>query len=118
MSRGRNFAAYSIPMRAAWARIKRGEGRLYTAISSDRKTIKIGFALDPEKRVRSLRGIRGGRFRLVATAAGTYREERFLHGKLKEHRIGGIEYYEQSVLSHPALPAEFRPAPKPRKRAA
>lgn len=103
-------AAWDTPSRReARRRTRDGEGFIYLAGCKSSDTLKIGFSLHPERRVRQL----GRGTFLICKVPGTYRQERKLHGKLVEHSIDRsriCERYRPSVLSHPAIPAELRSA--------
>lgn len=93
--------------KAAWERIKAGEGFIYLAKVGH--YLKIGFALDPEKRMPFV-GHFGRRARLLATTPGTLKQEQALHRVLYEtpHALRHPgEYYRRAVLGHPACRAIF-----------
>lgn len=97
------------PSRRARDRIRAGEGFIYIAAIGG-GLIKIGFSLNPEKRVKD-RNV-GGRARLLATIPGSMYEEIALHKTLrpcradKKQRCG--ERYPASILSHEAIPDALR----------
>ena len=75
--------------------------------------IKIGHALDPAKRMSGLRADYFKSFRLLKTIPAALKEERRLHRRLsafigRRHRGIKLEFYPRSILTHEAIPAEFR----------
>lgn len=96
------------------AALRAGRGFIYVAAIEGTDDVKIGFSLDPERRARELtRDLRPHRYRILMARPGTWSDERFLHAALKACRLPtaayrGTEYYPRSILSHPAIPVEFR----------
>jgi len=92
-----------------WARIRAGEGFIYVA-SVGKSWVKIGFSLNPAKRV-SEQSVPVQHI-LLATAPASLADEKQLHRTLRAHlgygRTG--ETYPRTILSHPAIPAELRAA--------
>lgn len=89
-------------MKAAWSRIKAGDGFLYLAEVGGH--IKIGFSTTPAQRCMKMGG------KMLAHMPGTMAQEKALHQKLRAVSIKD-ETYRRSVLNHPALPEGLRPAP-------
>lgn len=97
-------------------RMREGEGFLYVAEVIGTENIKIGYALDLEKRRKSLRQDYFKEFKMVASAPATIMDEKALHFTLRKlciPRMVGTkrcpsEFYHRSVLSHWAIPAELR----------
>lgn len=99
----------------AQKRLWRGEGYIYVA-SWGPGTIKIGCALDVEKRMRALKQdyLLAEVPKVLATVRGFLDDEKILHDKLnlflgRRLRVGR-EVYPVSILSHPAIPEELRRA--------
>lgn len=96
----------------AYARMQAGEGYLYAAEIVKNDAIKIGFSLNPEKRVRLLRAYYSSAVRLLAFTPGSLAAERKLHTALRPHALihhqGPCETYPRSILSHPAIPEALR----------
>lgn len=65
-------------------------------IASDVGDVKIGWALDPEKRCRELQTGNPQLLRVIAAMQGTKRDERALHAKL-EHARGNGEWFDRSA---------------------
>lgn len=96
--------------KAAWDRIKAGEGFIYLAKIGRRRLVKIGFALDPEKRMQFI-GM-WGKARLVAKVPYTLQQEQALHRVLDETPYAfRSEYYRPGALNHPACRAVFGASP-------
>lgn len=87
--------------KASWARIKDGQGYIYLARDERADCIKLGFSLNPEWRCFELR------IALLAKIEGTHRQELALHKALGGGGRHG-EYYDRSILSHPAIPQALR----------
>lgn len=79
-------------------------GFIYLAETPDRRTVKIGFSIDPERRIREITTF--GPLRLLAEIEGTIHEEKALHRALADFAV--YEFYPRSVLSHYAVPEAFR----------
>lgn len=93
---------------AAWEKMKAGSGYIYAAQLPD-GVIKIGFALNPHRRAREMKG------KIIATIKGTREQELALHKRLAPFMIanyGGrpeaTEFYVPAVLTHGLVPAAFR----------
>lgn len=104
---------WSPARRAAYERILCGDGFLYAAEIVGTDKIKIGFSLNPRKRLNGLCpwivGENGRRGRLLRTIAGSIAQERALHKSLRDHPSSlGSEFYLRTVLSHPAIPEGLR----------
>jgi hypothetical protein len=104
-------------------RMQAGEGFIYLAEIIDRDMVKIGFSLNPRRRMSHHHLREHGTPRLMATVPGTILQERQLHQALKAHQIAprhgwrASEYYPISILIHSALPEAFRSS-KPNRRSA
>lgn len=104
------------PSRRARDRIRAGEGFLYVAqLINEPDVVKIGFALDPAKRVGSLGADAKTPATLLAAIPSTFAQECALHKKLRLHAVKRSrsrlsEYYPRSILSHPAIPEALRRA--------
>ena len=115
MSYGPMSDAHRAAIKAGHARNRAGDGFLYVALCDHGKTIKIGCALNPERRLISWR-IKPN---ILARTKGGYADERRLHQQLKAYRNGyGYEWYEPTVLDHPAVQAVFGDLRSMRKEAA
>jgi hypothetical protein len=73
-------------------RVDRHSGFIYFALCGDK--IKIGFAVDPKRRVAHLQGGSPDRLELLATIPGSPRLERQLHHRFKGLRHSG-EWFRQ-----------------------
>ena len=62
---------------------------VYFIQAGDGGPIKIGFAIDPKRRLRSLQDGAADGLRLLGTKAGSKKDERLLHQKYKTERIRG-----------------------------
>lgn len=107
-----HLAAMRASLLVTRTRMARGEGYLYVAeLLAAEDVVKIGFSLDPERRVRALEPAA----RLLAHTPCTIEGERAIHRALKQHqithhnRIRRSELYPRSILSHPAIPEGLRP---------
>lgn len=102
--------------KAARARIKAGEGFIYVAEVIGQRRVKIGFSLNPRRRMKMLAYSLQNAVRLIATAPGTLEAEQALHARLSDRQIvrrgawPRSEIYDLSILSHPALPEALRRA--------
>lgn len=98
---------------AARARIFAGEGFIYAAEVVGADTVKIGFSLDPGRRMKAMyvNGTHGG-VRLLKFVPGSWSLEMQLHRDLREHEIGS-ELYPRAILNHPACRAIFSSPPSP-----
>lgn len=100
--------------RAGRARVKAGEGFLYVAEMIGADVVKIGFSLNPRRRVRKSeyfewRGSSGPR--LLAFVPFTLLQEKALHRTLRGHADSlGSEIYRRSILTHEAIPYGLRAA--------
>lgn len=92
--------------RASIARMKAGEGFIYVAIVGE--YIKIGFSLNPERRVRAL-GDPGEPARLLGFFPGTWAQEKALHRMLNGHPSRN-EVYKRAILTQKILPEHERVA--------
>lgn len=111
-----HLAGCSRSSKAGWARIKSGDGFLYVAELIERPgEVKIGFSLNPKRRVADPAGIQS-RCKLLASIPGTLEQEKALHRALDGLQVDDPadpsywrrEVYPISILSHPAIPAELR----------
>ena len=77
-------------------------GQIYFIETEDRKYIKIGYSVDPIKRMSRLGTLRPGGFalRIIGWMPGSPETERWLHHKFRDHRDNG-EWFRNS----PALRA-------------
>lgn len=92
--------------RAGRARVKAGEGFIYLAECIRTNELKIGFSLDPKKRMpKAGCNTHRGPCRLLAQMPATISQERALHRQLGG---GNYEFYPRSILSHPAIPERLR----------
>lgn len=73
--------------------------------------VKIGYGKDPEKRKAELQVGNHERLRLITTCEGSWREERWLHDRLKTHHIRG-EWFRphEDVLAVMCNPKKYLPA--------
>jgi hypothetical protein len=78
------------------ARVKAGEGFMYVAEWGDKDTIKVGHALNLERRVKEL-GCNGRYVRLVGSFPARIEVERAFHKRMRPLRIDG-EVYPRSIL--------------------
>lgn len=97
----------------AMERIIRGDGFLYVAEVLGTDEIKIGHALDPERRMASIWSDHGKRCRLLRCMPAELSVERRLHRRLSRflrRPLQGInlEFYPRSILSHDAIPEGLR----------
>jgi hypothetical protein len=67
-------------------------------IGSDDGDVKIGWALDPEKRLSELQTGNPCKLRVLAVVRGSKRDERALHAKLKEFRGLGEWFQREASL--------------------
>lgn len=92
--------------------------RVYFVQEGEKGPIKIGLALDPERRVATLQIGHPRPLRLLRHIAGTSRHERDVHMMFfKEHLRG--EWFKPSkrLLAYIATAEDFAmPAPRPAKR--
>lgn len=98
----------------AWERMHEGEGHIYLCeVLGHYPIVKIGFALDLDKRMRALpREYRGYKFRLLKATSGDFTKERHIHSLLFNSRWRGTHYREfyaaRTVYEHYApLPQGF-----------
>lgn len=89
----------------AWEKMRRGEGFIYLVEAINHYPIvKMGYALDIEKRMRVLaKEYRDIPMRLLRATPGDFRRERWLHSVLKCHRWPGRcyrEFYKADYLYH------------------
>lgn len=100
-------------IRDAARRLREGGGFIYVATWKDGQ-IKIGCALDPANRMKTLRGdyLLPETPRLLASMAATIMQEKSLHRRLNRflRRSSISEVYPASILLHPALPEPLRVA--------
>jgi hypothetical protein len=77
------------------------EGFIYFIRSHRMGAIKIGFATDVEKRMRSLKTAIAGDIELLGTVAGNVDDERALHDRFSAYRISG-EWFEPAdeIITH------------------
>lgn len=97
--------------KAGRARAHAGEGFIYVAEMVGTDVVKIGFSLDPAKRMSSLGFF--GKARLLAAVPGTWAQEKELHRTLCAARYGATpfnEFYVRRVLTHEAIPEGLRSA--------
>ena len=86
------------------AAICAGKGYVYVAGIDGTNDIKIGFSLDPARRMRELRRYgRGHTYRVLAAWPGTWSDERRIHAALRAHQLPekiycGREHYSRSIL--------------------
>ena len=82
------------------------EGRLYIAASFDRRLVKVGHTRQKKvsSRIRQLRGVGEGAWRLLTSVPGTREQETALHKTLDPWRFDRREYYRRT----PALMAHLR----------
>jgi len=100
-------AEYGIPFEAKTVKERRprkaksGAGRIYFVQGLPSLRIKIGFSVAPRKRLKALSTGSPERLRLLCTIKGTQTEERALHHKFREYRIGGEWFHSsQPLLDH------------------
>lgn len=80
------------------ARMHAGDGFIYVAEIVGTDIIKIGFSLNPEKRVPKVDcRAWGSRARLLGVIPGTWAQEKALHRALNGHRSRN-EYYPRSLF--------------------
>lgn len=97
--------------RETWDRINRGEGFIYVAKVARRPLVKIGFSMQPERRVLQAAYPFYRKLKLLRTVPGTIREERAIHRALRGRSAGRhSEVYPLSILSHAAIPEALRAA--------
>lgn len=104
------------------ARIAAGEGFVYVARVVGRPAIKIGFSLQPKRRMGPMSREFGVKVRLLAFMPGSINDERALHSALRDCPRPRVarngEFYDLSAFDHEAFPAALRPLPrKPAKKA-
>lgn len=104
---GRDRTSYNL----ARQRIKAGEGFVYLAEFDASDIVKIGFSLNPARRVRTMNFL-GWKAKLIAAVPGGMRVEKAVHRALLrgEHSTRYGECYRRSALNHPAVQAVFGPA--------
>lgn len=92
-----NKAMMSASLKAARARISAGEGFIYVAEVIGTDAVKIGFSLNPERRL-------GPKARLLGYFPASIKAERALHVRLASHRHPdfGLEVYPRSIFVHGA----------------
>lgn len=93
--------------RRALARIEQGAGFIYVAAVPNSEAVKVGFSLDPERRIAQL----GYEFRLMGCFPASQAAERALHVFLSNRRhpdFSGREIYSRDVFRH--APAALREA--------
>lgn len=92
-------------LRAARARIKAGEGYIYVAELVGHDAIKVGFSLDPAKRLSSVR-ILGIEPRLMGSFPATLLQEKAFHRAMRAKALPkeayGSEWYPRSALRQAA----------------
>lgn len=105
--------------KAARARAHAGEGFIYVAQIVGSDMVKIGFSLDPAKRMKGIWCYRWGtKARLLAQIPATWAQEKALHRALDDGSIYHTgEYYPSAVLFHDAIPTELRAAVADRQAA-
>jgi hypothetical protein len=93
---------------ARWERIKEGDGYIYVAevirltfANVPIGSIKIGFSLDPAKRLQRFPNDVGVVGRLLGAFPATIHQEKTLHQRLRHLRIKN-EFYPRSALMEAA----------------
>lgn len=91
-----------------------GEGFIYVAsvrgsstVPMPPNSVKIGFSLKPEERVRTFGSSHGLRATMLRFMPGTRREEVALHQALRRYAVDR-ECYPRAILDHPLIPAGLR----------
>jgi hypothetical protein len=86
------------------AALRAGKGYVYVAEIEGTTDIKVGFSLDPKRRVRELtRNSRRHCYRVLVAWKGTWSDERRLHTSLRAHQLPekaycAREHYPRSIL--------------------
>jgi len=78
---------------AAWKRASAGEGFIYVAAVAGTDLVKVGFSLDPERRVRDW----GGRATLIGQFPASRAAERQFHRLHRDHAVEG-EFYRRAYF--------------------
>lgn len=86
--------------RAQFARRENGEGFVYVAEMIGTGLLKIGFSLNPQKRMLALRADYRNTFRLLGAFACSNAEERRLHRALARHVTPALrrEFYRRGDI--------------------
>jgi hypothetical protein len=71
---------------------------VYVLLDAEACQVKIGISEDVERRVADLSRIRGRPLDLIGTMRGGYDLERAMHGRFREFRREGQEWYSSEIL--------------------
>jgi hypothetical protein len=70
-------------------------GHIYF-IADEHERIKIGFAIDPEKRLKTFQNSNADELTILLIVPGTYHKEKTLHERFSYLRIGDTEWFEKA----------------------
>lgn len=73
-------------------------GFVYFVQAVEGGPIKIGWSVDPDKRLKELQGGNPKELKLIGIEAGDMQHERELHGRFRDHRMFGEWFMPEPVI--------------------